>query len=97
MKRLICGTVTALLLSMPLFAQTSPSGSTTQPSGSMDSMDSTKTTTEEVKRTTSPSGDVTEEVERMEDTSKSPSKTHSDGMQDSNMQQPSNSTTPSSN
>lgn len=95
MKRLLCGAVTALLISMPLFAQTSPSGSTTQPG----SMDETKTTTEEVKRTTSPSGDVTEEVEKMEDTSKKPSSMHPDSsspsMQDPNTQNPSNTTTPS--
>lgn len=97
MKRLLCGTVTALLISMPLFAQTSPSGSTTQPG----SMDESKTTTEEVKRTTSPSGEVTEEVEKMEDTSKTPSSATPDstspGMQDSSMQNPSNTTTPTEN
>ena len=95
MKRLLCGTVTALLISMPLFAQT-PSSSSMPSSGSMDE---SKTTSEEVRRTTSPSGEVTEEVEKMEDSSMSPS--HSDSSH-SNMDatkpaKPKSSTTPSGN
>lgn len=96
MKRLLCGTMTALLISAPLFAQT-PSSSTMPSSGSMDE---SKTTTEEVKRTTSPSGEVTEEVERMEDSSMAPS--HSDSSSPGHMDstkpaKPKSSTTPSGN